>query len=129
MLLTSQAYVEQTKKQIQVISVAELVTRQSQFFVVDIREANEVALGKIPGAIAISRGVLEMKITAELEKHQQNIQNQCELSAQPIVLYCQSGARSAFAANSLTNMGFSCVYSLDGGIKAWQVQNLPMQKV
>lgn len=80
------------------------------FQLVDIREESEVARGTIPGAHPISRGVLEMELQDLVPDD-----NKC------IVLYCGGGNRSALAAVSAQNMGYSNVYSLAGGYKRWIV--------
>lgn len=75
---------------------------------VDVREHPEVNLGRIPGALHIPRGTLERDIMG----------NVADPDAR-IVLYCSSGNRSAFAAESLKLMGYTNVSSLDGGFRGW----------
>ncbi|MFC3120758.1 rhodanese-like domain-containing protein [Agaribacter flavus] len=89
--------------------------------VIDIREESEVLLGIIPGAMHIPRGVLEMEITshAKVKDSQDPL---TELASIPIYLYCRSGARSALAAKSLSEMGLENVWSVAGGFNAWQDQ-------
>lgn len=77
--------------------------------VVDVREPDEVAQGQIPGAHAIPRGFLELKIE-DLENDRQR----------EIILYCAGGNRSALAAESLQRMGYQRVQSLIGGFAAWK---------
>ena len=78
------------------------------FTLVDVREADEWDRGHLPGAVLMPRGVLERDAEAALP----------DLDA-PIVLYCGGGYRSALAAQSLGQMGYSNVESMDGGWRAW----------
>ena len=78
------------------------------FTLVDVREPDEVAAGRLPGAVAIPRGVLERDAEAAFP----------DLDA-PLVLYCGGGYRSALAARSLGRMGYTAVESMDGGWRAW----------
>ena len=78
------------------------------FTLVDVREPDEVAAGRLPGAVAIPRGVLERDVEAAFP----------DLDA-PLVLYCGGGYRSALAARSLGRMGYTAVESMDGGWRAW----------
>jgi len=89
---------------------------------VDIREAKEFAQGHLPGAIHISRGLLEFEILPAIEKRG-DIANAEDCN---IVLYCGTGGRSALAAKSLDDMGFQNVKSMDGGIVAWAEAKLPL---
>lgn len=73
----------------------------------DVRDLQEVNLGKIPGALHISRGNLETKVEAVIPRDAR------------IVLYCASGNRSAFAADTLHEMGYERVASMAGGFGAW----------
>ena len=76
--------------------------------IIDVREDHEVQKGGIPGAVHLGRGILERDIETKIpDKHAE------------IVLYCGGGYRSALAADNLQKMGYTNVWSLDGGIKAW----------
>lgn len=104
--------VNEAKKEIQEIDSAGLKKMQQSgedFLLLDVRDPNEVAKGTIPGAVAISRGMLEYKIdTATTDKNKK------------LVLYCGGGSRSALAAVSLKKMGFKNVISLAGGYRGWK---------
>ena len=88
---------------------------------IDIREPAEYARGHIPGALLIPRGLLEFEILPALEKRAGGVREDCD-----IVLYCGTGGRSALAAKSLDDMGFTNVRSMDGGIVAWAEARLPI---
>src|SRR6266487_2640363 len=77
--------------------------------VIDIREQDEVEQGIIPGAIHIPRGFLESRV----EQYIPDV-------ATPVVAYCAGGSRSAFAAETLQQMGYKDVASLKGGFGAWK---------
>lgn len=85
---------------------------------IDVREPGEYQGGSIPGAVNIPRGVLEFMIHThpmlQCDTHPVH-----EKSDVRIVLYCQTGGRSALAAQSLQTMGFTDVASLAGGYQAW----------
>ena len=85
----------------------ELRERGEPIVLIDVRESNEWNLGHIPGAIHISRGILEGQIEARVPRDAN------------VVLYCASGNRSALAACSLEEMGYQRVASMSGGIKDW----------
>lgn len=89
---------------------------------IDIREFAEFARGRIPGAIHISRGLLEFEIIPTLTK----LGMLDDLENREIILYCGTGGRSALAAHSLDAMGFRNVRSLDGGIVAWSAAKKPL---
>lgn len=82
----------------------------------DVREADEFAAGHIPGAIHVSRGMLECKLSADPA-----------LSARDpkIVLYCKSSGRAALAACALHEMGYLHVQSIAGGFDAWAAAGKP----
>lgn len=106
------ALVNQAKKEIQEITVAELKKMQQggeDFSLIDVREQHDADKGMIPQAIHISRGMLEYKIdSVTTDKNRK------------IVLYCGGGSRSALAAVSLKEMGFENVISLGGGYRGWK---------
>ena len=84
--------------------------------VVDVRDAPEVeASGKVAGALHVSRGMLEFNADPESP-----VYNDEFTPERRIILYCGSGGRSALAAKTLMDMGFSDVASLAGGYAAWR---------
>ena len=90
---------------------------------IDIRELAEFQRGHIPGALFITRGLLEFEIIPAMERLGTGVPTaECD-----IVLYCGTGGRSALAAKSLDSMGFRNVRSMDGGIVAWAEAKLPIE--
>lgn len=87
--------------------------------VLDVREADEYANGHIPGAIHISRGLLEFKLSSDSSLNDRNLK---------IVLYCKTSGRAALAAKSLHDMGYLHVQSIAGGFDAWVAEGNPMAK-
>jgi rhodanese-related sulfurtransferase len=87
-----------------------------QIVVIDVREPDEFARGKIPGAYTIPRGVLEMQVDGRLPLES------------TIVLYCGGGARSALACKSLADMGYDKVENLQGGWQSWVNSGLPVEQ-
>ena len=87
-----------------------------QIVVIDVREPEEFARGKIPGAHTIPRGVLEMQVDGRLPREA------------TIVLYCGVGGRSALAAKSLADMGYDKVENLQGGWSGWMQAGLPVEQ-
>jgi sulfur-carrier protein adenylyltransferase/sulfurtransferase len=81
--------------------------------VVDVREQDEVEQGIIPGAVHIPRGYLELRIEDRVPDRDA-----------PIVVTCASGIRSALAAETLTQMGYTNVQNLKGGFGAWKEAGL-----
>jgi rhodanese-related sulfurtransferase len=82
-------------------------TRGERVVFLDCRDLPEVNLGKIPGAVHISRGNIETKVEAILPRDAH------------VVIYCASGNRSAFVADTMQQMGYTNVASMAGGIRAW----------
>jgi adenylyltransferase/sulfurtransferase len=83
---------------------------------IDVREPDETAQGIVPGATAIPRGFLEARIEDAVRDREK-----------PIVVYCAGGARSAFATESLKDLGYENVVSLAGGFGAWKAAGLPFE--
>jgi len=75
----------------------------------DVREAGEFEEGAIPGAHHVPRGFLELRIE-DIERDRER----------EIIIYCAGGVRSALAAKSLHDMGYTDVVSMIGGMKAWK---------
>jgi rhodanese-related sulfurtransferase len=119
MALLPMDLVAQAKKQITECNLQDLdLAPNHTTILIDVREPQEAAAGMLPGAMNIPRGLLEFNI----HTHPQLVCDDHPAithAAKPIVVYCQSGGRSALAANSLAQMGFTNVVSLSGGYQAW----------
>lgn len=114
-----QEILSQTKKQISEISPQELKQKCDQnanFKLVDVREADECEKGIIPNAVQIPRGFLELRIEDKIPNKQEEI-----------IIYCAGGTRSALAAKSLQELGYTQVRSMSGGYSAWAGQGFPTQ--
>ena len=84
---------------------------------VDVREDKEYHEGHVLNAIHIPYGLMEERLQ-ELDAYK----------AQPLIVYCRTGQRSAHAAVLLRKQGFERVYKLSGGILAWRGADLPVVK-
>lgn len=111
MSLTLQNLIENALKNINEINVDELKASHQNYTIIDVREANELAQGIVPNAIHIPRGLLEFKID--------KVANGKIKTDTAILLYCQAGFRSVLAAQSLVDLGYENVTSLQGGYAAW----------
>ncbi len=88
-----------------------------KFALVDVREESEFAKDHLPGAIHLGKGVIERDVEARVP----------DLNT-PMVLYCGGGFRSALAADNLQKMGYTSVFSMDGGIRAWRERGFPLTR-
>jgi rhodanese-related sulfurtransferase len=78
--------------------------------VVDVRDPTEVQQsGKIKGAVAVSRGMLEFRADPESPYHNPAFQKD-----RTILLHCASGGRSALAGKALQDMGYTAVFNIGG---------------
>jgi sulfur-carrier protein adenylyltransferase/sulfurtransferase len=84
--------------------------------VLDVREQDEWDEGHIPGAVHVPRGHLESRIERAAPD-----------PARPIVVYCSVGNRSAFAAKTLSELGYEEITSLGGGFTDWKRNGFPVQ--
>ena len=89
--------------------------RGEKFVLVDVREESEYAAGHLPGAVHMSKGVIERDVETAVPD-----------PATPLVLYCGGGFRSALAADNLQKMGYTNVWSMDGGIRGWREKGYPL---
>ncbi len=84
--------------------------------VLDVREADEVEQGIIPGSLHIPRGFLELRIEDAIPDKDG-----------PVVVYCAGGTRSVLAAKTLGDLGYTNVSSLAGGFSAWKGEGGPWE--
>jgi len=104
----------QTKARIREISPAEAEERLGAAVFLDVREPDEYDAGTIPGALHIPRGHLEGWVEARVPDKEA-----------PIVVFCAGGNRSAFAAETLTQLGYRDVVSMAGGFGQWKNDGRP----
>lgn len=114
------AVVERAKRRIRECTIADVkakLDRGDRIRFLDVREDHEFAKDHAKGATHLGRGILERDIEGLIPDKQAEI-----------VLYCGGGYRSALAAESLQEMGYVNVHSMDGGIKAWRDAGYPMEQ-
>lgn len=112
--------VDDAKKKIKETNVSELKRRMDageKFLLVDTREDHEWLHGHLPGAVHLSRGVIERDIERTVPD-----------TNTKIILYCGGGFRSALVAENLQKMGYHQVESMDGGWRGWIEAGLPVVK-
>lgn len=118
MALTYRDLLASTKKGIREVTVDE-VKRQLESAappkLIDVRETEEYGAGRLPGAICVPRGFLELRIEEKARRDE------------PLILYCAGGVRSAFAAKTLGEMGYTQVSSMAGGYNRWHDAAYPTQ--
>ena len=100
-----------TKAEIREVSTAEADELRTApgAVTLDVREPDEYEQGALPGALHIPRGTLETNVEMKLPDH-----------ATPLVVYCAGGTRSAFAAKTLQDLGYTDVVSVVGGFNRWK---------
>ncbi|MES2459716.1 MAG: rhodanese-like domain-containing protein [Armatimonadota bacterium] len=109
--MTFQDLCESAKSRIHEISTEEAETRlrsNDSVVVIDVRELDEFRAGHVPDARGFGSGILEYHIVDEIPDTEQEI-----------ILYCRGGNRSALAADSLRQMGYTNVHSMVGGYRKW----------
>jgi rhodanese-related sulfurtransferase len=104
-------------KELTVDDVKQKLDRGEKFHLVDVREESEWAAGHLPHAEYLGRGIIERDIEGTIPN-----------PADEIVLYCGGGFRSALAAENLQKMGYTNVYSMDGGFRGWKEKGFEIKK-
>ncbi len=110
----------EVRHQVKTIGLEELKARLASSdrpVLVDVREKDEFRAGYIPGALHLPRGFLEMQAEQKLPDHKAEI-----------VVYCAGGVRSAFAAATLSELGYSRVLSATPGFVRWKDLGYPVEE-
>ena len=94
----------------------QLINREKAV-VVDVCEVEEFAAGHVGGAKNIPLNQLDDKLAGAVKN-----------KTLPLILVCQTGARSARAVAMAKKLGYDNAQSMAGGLKAWQTANLPLEK-
>jgi rhodanese-related sulfurtransferase len=94
--------------------------------VVDVREPGEFRRGRLPQAVNIPRGVLELRADPASPSADPALNSE---RSERLLVYCTKGpgARSLLAAQTLKSMGYERVEVLDGGLIAWEEAGLPVE--
>jgi molybdopterin/thiamine biosynthesis adenylyltransferase/rhodanese-related sulfurtransferase len=101
------------KAEINEIDPHDVAARLSYYNLLDVREPEEFDQGALPGAVHVPRGNLEFSIESRLTDKNA-----------PIAVYCAGGVRSAFAAKTLQDLGYTDVVSIIGGFNKWKDEGL-----
>lgn len=112
------AIVNEAKKKIKEIdihAVKKMIENQESFYLLDVREDHEWEKGHLPGAMHLSKGVIERDIEKLITDKNAKI-----------VLYCSGGFRSAIATANIQKMGYTNVISMEGGSRTWQEAGFPI---
>ena len=94
----------------------QLINREKAV-VVDVCETTEFAAGHVTGSKNVPLGLLEDKLPGAVKN-----------KATPLILVCQTGARSGRALGIAKKLGYENVQSLGGGLGAWKAASLPLEK-
>ena len=110
-MATFRELLAQTKQRIREVdtAAAEQAITVPGTVVLDVREPDEYEQGALPGALHTPRGHLESQVEDRIPDRDA-----------PVVVYCAGGTRSAFAAETLTELGYSNVVSVVGGFNKWK---------
>jgi rhodanese-related sulfurtransferase len=123
---TVEQMVEEAKGRIQNLSIGQLQAELAggDVQLLDIRDVRErQALGWIPGALHVPRGMLEFWVDPTSAYYRGRVDPE-----KRIVLYCAAGGRSALAADVLREMGFPNVAHLEVGFNGWSAAGMPTEK-
>ena len=106
---TPRDLLKQAKERITEVDTAGAEARLGKASFLDVREPEEFEQGALPGAVLLPRGHLEFQVEGKLPD-----------KAAPVVVYCASGVRSVFAADTMTQLGYADVVSMAGGFNRWK---------
>lgn len=109
------------KSQVTECTVADVDARiraAEPFVLVDVREESEWIDGHLPGAIHLSKGIIERDVETRIPD-----------STTPVVVYCGGGFRSALVAVNLQKMGYTNVVSMDGGVAGWTAAGHTLREI
>lgn len=111
--------VNDAKTRIREVSVDETrrrLTANKDARLIDVREDHEWTAAHAAGALHLGKGIIERDIEATVPD-----------KSMEVILYCGGGFRSALTADVLQQMGYTNVFSMAGGWKAWQDSGAPIE--
>lgn len=113
------------KKQVKVVNMEQFKAafdKKETGLIVDVRNPDEYATGFVPGAVNVSRGLLEFTIWDQV-----GFPDKTDM-AKKMTLYCKSGGRCALATKTLQDLGFTNVQSVDMKFEDWVKAGYPVAK-
>lgn len=99
------------------MATAELADRLGEVKLLDVRESDELESGTIPTSQHVARGFLELKLESLFPDR-----------GTPIVVYCAGGNRSLLALETMSQLGYTNLWSLEGGFNLWRNENRPVER-
>ncbi len=117
---TSDQLVKEAKASIKEVSINEvksMIDKKEKIVLLDVRDKNEFEDGSIPGAINISRGMLEFKVALVIPDKNTKI-----------IAFCGIDLRGPLATKTLNEMGYKNAVNMIGGLKAWKEAGYPISK-
>ena len=122
---TAMDMVRNAKQRVENLTVEQVAAEldKGDVVLVDLRESEERRQhGGIPSAVHAPRGMLEFYADPTTPYHRNEFDPACR-----VILHCASGGRSALAADTLQQMGYTNVAHLDGGFTAWKEAGQPVE--
>ena len=110
--------VAEAEERVVSLTPAEVMNRLGEpgLVLVDLRDIRELKRdGRIPGSVHVPRGMLEFWVDPSSPYYKKQFDD-----AESLILYCNKGARSALAAQSLQRMGLEAVAHMIGGMSRWE---------
>ena len=107
--------VKESQPHVTAVEFKKIMDSGEKFILLDVRTEAEYEAAHLPGAINISRGLLEFKVTKEITDPDAKI-----------YLYCRTGARSALATQRLIDIGYKNATNIYDAFKGWVVAGYPV---
>jgi rhodanese-related sulfurtransferase len=117
---TPQQMVQEAKAAIQEVTVKDsktMIDAKEKLIVLDVRDSQEFGEGHLPGAMNISRGMLEFKVGMMIPDKNAKI-----------IVYCGVDLRAPLATKTLNDLGYKNAVNMIGGLEAWQAAGYPTIK-
>lgn len=117
---TPQQLIQEAKaaiKEVSIGAVKKMIDAKENFILLDVRDAQEFAEGRLPGAINISRGTLEFNAAVILPDKNATI-----------IVYCGTDRRSPLATKTMNDLGYKNAVNMIGGLEAWKEAGYPTVK-
>jgi len=110
------AQVRKTTKEVSLDALKKRLEAHEPMTLLDVREKEEFRAGYIPGAVSIPRGFLEIQVEGKLPD-----------KGAKIIAYCAGGTRSALAAKTLAELGYTNVETANPGFTRWKDLGYPVE--